>query len=274
MRVIDYKKLFQLDGKTAVVTGAAGGIGGEACRALASAGASVLVTDFAEERGRALADELRAAGAQAEFLRLDVTSDEQWGNTIATAIRAFGGLDILVNCAGIERMHFLTEFPLVDFRQVMETNVIGSFLGCQHAVRAMRPKGAAGKGGSLINLSSVVGLTGVIAHSAYCASKGAVLNLTRSIAVECAQLKLGIRCNSVLPGLTQSDMADSFLKNFASLGLFETVAQSEAAFLASVPNGKWGYPQDIAGAIIYLAADVSRHMTGAQMVVDGGFAAV
>lgn len=109
---------------------------------------------------------------------------------------------------------------------------------------------------------------------AYCASKGAVLNLTRSIAVECAQLKLGIRCNSVLPGLTQSDMADSFLKNFASLGLFETVAQSEAAFLASVPNGKWGYPQDIAGAIVYLAAGVSRHMTGAQIVVDGGFAAV
>jgi 3alpha(or 20beta)-hydroxysteroid dehydrogenase len=270
----DYKALFQLDGKVALVTGAAGGIGSEACRALASAGATVLVTDLSEGKGKAVAEELRSAGARAEFFRLDVTSEQAWQNAIETARKDFNGLDILVNNAGIERMNFLDEFPLEDLRRVLDTNVVGTFLGCQHAVRAMRPGGAVGRGGSIINLASALAMTGAIANAAYSASKGGVLSMTRSIAVECAQLKFGIRCNAVLPGLTRSEMADSFLKDFARLGLFETPEQAEAAFLAATPNGTWGLPQDIAGAMVYLAADISRHVTGTHVAVDGGFLAV
>ena len=159
----DYKALFQLDGKVALVTGAAGGIGSEACRALASAGATVLVTDLSEEKGKAVAEELRSAGARAEFFRLDVTSEQAWQNAIEKARRDFNGLDILINNAGIERMNFLDEFPLEDLRRILDTHVVGTFLGCQHAVRAMRPGGAVGRGGSIINLASALAMTGAIA---------------------------------------------------------------------------------------------------------------
>jgi 3alpha(or 20beta)-hydroxysteroid dehydrogenase len=274
MEMTDYRKLFELDGKVALVTGAAGGIGSEACRALASAGAAVLVTDSSEEKGRVIAEEIRSSGARAEFFKLDVTNDQAWQDAIAKATDCFDGFDILVNNAGIERMHFLCEYPLEDFRKVLDANVVGTFLGCQHAVRAMRPGGSVGGGGSIINLGSVLAITGAIANSAYCASKGAVLNMTKSIAVECAQLSFGIRCNAVLPGLTRSDMGTGFLDDFVRLGLFETAEQSETAFLASIPNGAWGLPRDIAGAMVYLAADISRHVTGTHVIVDGGFTAI
>jgi NAD(P)-dependent dehydrogenase (short-subunit alcohol dehydrogenase family) len=274
MVMTDYRTLFELDGKVALVTGAAGGIGSETCRALASAGAAVLVTDFSEEKGKAVAEELRSSGASAEFFKLDVTSEQAWQGAIAKTLNDFKGLDILVNSAGVERMHFLCDYPLEDMRRVLDTNVVGTFLGCQHAVRAMRPGGEAGRGGSIINFGSVLSIVGAIVNSAYCASKGAVLNMTRSIAVECAQLKFGVRCNAVLPGLTRSDMADGFLVDFARLGLFETAEKAEAAFLAATPNGTWGLPRDIAGAIVYLAADVSRQITGTHLIVDGGFSAM
>ncbi|ANB77520.1 dehydrogenase [Paraburkholderia phytofirmans OLGA172] len=270
----DYKKLFQLDGKVALVTGAAGGIGSEACRALASAGAAVLVTDFSAEKGSAIAEELRSAGARAEFFKLDVTSDQAWQNAVEKAREEFNGLDILVNNAGSQKLHFLCDHPLEDLHTVLNTNLVGTFLGCQHAVRAMRPGGVVGRGGSIINLASALAMTGAIASASYCASKGGVLSMTRAVAVECAQLKFGIRCNAILPGLTRTEMASSFLDDFAKLGLFETAEQSEAAFLATIPNGTWGLPRDIAGAMVYLAADISRHVTGTHVSVDGGYLAL
>jgi 3alpha(or 20beta)-hydroxysteroid dehydrogenase len=270
----DYKTLFRLDGKVALVTGAAGGIGSETCRALASAGAAVLVTDFSEDKGKAVAEELRSSGAKADFFKLDVASEQGWRSAVAKALKDFNGLDILVNAAGVQRMHFFCDYPLEDLRRELDTNVVGTFLGCQHGVRAMRPGGEAGRGGSIINFGSALSVVGAIAAAAYCASKGAVLNMTKSIAAECAQLKFGIRCNAVLPGLTRTEMAEDFLVNFAKLGLFESPEQAEAAFLAATPNGTWGQPHDIAGAILYLAADISRQVTGTHVSVDGGFLAV
>jgi NAD(P)-dependent dehydrogenase (short-subunit alcohol dehydrogenase family) len=257
-----------------LVTGGARGIGAELCRGLASAGAAVLVTDVLEDAGMGVAEELRSYGARAEFLKLDVVNEGQWEKAVSTVIQKFEGLDILVNNAAIEKMNFITDTPVDEFRKIMDVNVSGIFLGCKHAVRAMRPGGAAGKGGSIINFSSVAGITGIIALGAYSASKGAVRVLSKSVAVECAQLKTGIRCNTVHPGITKTEMGDHFLQNFVDLGLSPSAAASEAAFLSAIPNGKWGEPRDLASAAVYLASEASRHITGSEIVVDGGFCAI
>jgi 3alpha(or 20beta)-hydroxysteroid dehydrogenase len=272
--MVDYGKSFRLDGKVAIVTGGARGIGAELCRALASAGAAVLVTDVLEKEGQATAEGLRASGAQAEFIKHDVTSEAQWESLVATAQKKFGGLDVLINNAGIESMRFIADTTLEDFRRILEVNVIGVFLGCKHAIRAMRPGGGAGRGGSIINLSSIAGITGIIALGAYNASKGAVRLLTKSVAVECAQLKTGIRCNSIHPGLIQTDMGTHFLQNFVDLKLVPDAAAAEAGFLASIPMGEWGKPRDIAAGALYLASDASHYVTGSELVIDGGFVAI
>jgi NAD(P)-dependent dehydrogenase (short-subunit alcohol dehydrogenase family) len=268
-----YDKSFRVDGKVALVTGGARGLGAEICRALASSGAAVLVTDVLEKEGRGVAEELRSGGARAQFLRHDVSSEAEWQASIAVAIDQLGGLDVLVNNAGIERMQFVTEVSAEEFRKILDVNVTGVFLGCKHAIAAMRPGGRAGRGGSIINMSSVAGLVGVTALGAYNASKGAVRLLTKSIAVECGQLKTGVRCNSIHPGLIWTEMGRHFLQNFVDLKLLPDMAASEAAFKASVPMGEFGVPRDIASAALFLASDASRYMTGAELVVDGGFSA-
>ena len=268
-----YDKSFRVDGKVALVTGGARGLGAEICRALASCGAAVLVTDVLEKEGRAVAEELRGGSARAEFLRHDVSSEAEWQAAIAAAIDELGGLDVLVNNAGIERMQFVTEASAEEFRKILDVNVTGVFLGCKHAIAAMRPGGRAGRGGSIINMSSVAGLVGVTALGAYNASKGAVRLLTKSIAVECGQLKTKVRCNSIHPGLIWTEMGRHFLQNFVDLKLLPDMAASEAAFKASVPMGEFGVPRDISSAALFLASDASRYMTGAELVVDGGFSA-
>lgn len=265
---------FRVDGKVALVTGGARGLGAEICRALAGAGAAVLVTDVLETEGRAVAEELRAAGAKAAFLRHDVTDEPQWEAAVAAALKQFGGLEILVNNAGIETMQFLTETDVGEFRRILDVNVTGVFLGCKHAVRAMRPGGASGRGGSIINLSSIAGVIGVTALSAYNASKGAVRILTKSVAVECGQLKTGVRCNSIHPGIIWTDMGRHFLNNFVDLGLSPDVAATEAAFKAAIPVGAFGEASDIAAGALFLASDASRYMTGSELVIDGGYTAV
>lgn len=269
----DYTKANRLDGRSALVTGGAGGIGAETARALAQMGAAVLITDVQEARGRETVEGIRKAGGRAEFMKHDVTDEKQWEAATAGVVKHFGGYDILVNNAGIETAAFLSQCTVEDFRRVMDVNVTGVFLGLKHAVRAMSPGGAAGKGGSIINLSSVAGLIGTTGHISYHASKGAVRLLSKAAAVECAQLGTGIRVNSVHPAIVRTEMGDNFMKHAVDLGLVPDLATAEAAFKAGHLLG-FGAPPDVAGAVVYLASDAARWITGSELVLDGGYTAV
>lgn len=271
---IDYGKAYRVDGKVALISGAARGLGAEMARALAGAGARVMVTDVLEPQGRETVAEIRAAGGQAEFFRLDTTDEAQWEAAIAVTVERLGGLHVLVNNAGIERLQFITETTVEEFRKVQDVNVTGVFLGCKHAIRAMRPGGAAGQGGSIINMSSVAGLVGCIGLSNYCASKGAVRLLTKSVAVECGQLKLGIRCNSIHPGVVWTAMGRDLFQHFVDLKIMPDLAAAQTAFETAIPMGRCGAPEDVASAALYLASDAAKWVTGAEFVVDGGYTAV
>ncbi|MGB0955773.1 MAG: SDR family NAD(P)-dependent oxidoreductase, partial [Panacagrimonas sp.] len=201
----DYKTSFRLDGRNALVTGAARGIGAEVCRALAASGANVLVTDILEQPAQAVVAELEQAGVKAGFVKQDVTDEAQWEAAVRAALDQFGGLDILVNNAGIETAALVTECEVEDFRKLMDINVTGVFLGMKHAMRVMKA------GASIINLSSVAGIIGTPAHVAYHASKGAVRLMTKAAAVEAAQLQTGIRINSIHPAIIQTDMGANFI---------------------------------------------------------------
>ncbi len=269
----DYAKSFRLDGKVALVSGAARGLGAEIAQALAAMGAKVLVTDVADGGGRGTVEAIRAGGGTAEAMSHDVTVEAQWQAAVAAAVSKLGGFDVLVNNAGIETAALLSQCSVEDFRKTLDVNVTGAFLGIKHAVQAMSPGGTAGKGGSIINLSSAAGFIGVAAHAAYCTSKGAVRLLTKAAAVECAQLGTGIRVNSIHPAIVQTDMGKSFLKDFVDLGLAPDFAAAEANILALHPMGHFGEPRDVASAVLYLAADASKWVTGAELAVDGGLAA-
>lgn len=269
----DYGKAFRLDGKTALVSGAARGIGAAIAQALAQAGAAVVVSDVAEGAGRETVAAIVKAGGRAAFQKLDVTQESQWQAAIAASIAQFGGLDVLVNNAGIETSALLTQCSLEDFRRVQQVNVEGVFLGVKHAVAAMSPGGAAGRGGSIVNLSSVAGLIGTTGHIAYHASKGAVRLLTKAAAVECAQLGTGVRINSVHPAIVATAMGTQFVQDFVDLKIMPDYATSEAAFKAAHPMGRFGAPSDIASAVLYLASDAARWITGSELVLDGGYTA-
>jgi 3alpha(or 20beta)-hydroxysteroid dehydrogenase len=263
----DYSKVFRLDGKVALVTGGARGIGAAVAEALAQSGATVLVTDILEAEGRETVSRIRKAGGRAEFQQHDVTNEAQWSNTVATATRQLGGLHILVNNAGIETAALLTQCAVEDFRRLMDVNVTGVFLGLKHAVAVMLP------GASIINLSSVAGLIGTTGHIAYHASKGAVRLMTKAAAIECAQLGTGIRVNSVHPAIVQTDMGTQFIQHFVDLKLAPDYATAEAAFKAAHPMGHFGEPADVASAVVYLASDAAKWVTGTELVLDGGYTA-
>lgn len=271
MNKLDYQSAFSLAGKVALISGAAGSLGAEMCRALTAMGASVLATDIDRSAGNTLVDELLAMGASAAFHEHNVTDESHWEAAVASAIDHFGGLDIVVNNAAIVPMAMLDDLDVDQFRQVQNVNVAGTLLGCKHATRVMRPGGRSGRGGSIINLSSVMGLSGSMALASYNTSKGAVRLLTKSVAAECATLQLNIRCNSVHPGLIESEMGTSFIAQLTSLGVTPSLEAAQAGFLAGVPMGVTGTPEDVAAGVAFLASDASRYMTGSELVIDGGF---
>ncbi len=264
---------FRLDGKVALVTGAGGVLGAAIASTLADAGAAVMLTDVREKEVEAAAEAIRSTGGRAEFRIHDVTDEAQWQSVVAATIETLGGLDVLVNNAGVERMAFITECTVEEYEWIQKVNSTGTFIGCKVGVSAMRPGGAAGHGGAIVNLSSAAGLIGVTALHAYSASKGAVRLLTKTVAVECAQLQTGIRCNSIHPSVVESDMGDHFLQNFVDLGLTPDLEATRAAFLAGVPMGRWAQPSDVANAALFLASDASAFITGTELPVDGGFTA-
>ncbi len=260
---------FRVDGKVALVTGGAGGLGATIVETLVEAGAKVVITDVRADEGAKTAAKL---GTNAIFLRHDVTQEAEWEAVLATAVQQFGRFDILVNNAGIEITRLFADIPLEEFNRTMAVNSTGVFLGIKHAIRTMRPGGLCGQGGSIVNLSSVSGLMGSVGLGSYCASKGAVRLMTKAAAVECARLGYGIRVNSVHPAVVRSDMGAALINDYVALGLFPDAETGEKAFATAQPLGL-GQPQDIASGVCYLASEASRWMTGNELVLDGGLMA-
>ncbi len=251
----------RLAGKIALVTGGASvpGLGSATAIRFAEEGATVYVTDRDAEGAETVAAGIRASGGEAHALTHDVTSEADWDRVMAAIDAAHGRLDILVNNAGIAVLRMIEEFTTDDWKLQNNVNLDSVFYGTKRAVIAMRK---AGQGGSIINISSVAGIGGVPACSAYAAAKGGVRIFSKAVAMETAKDK--IRVNTVHPGM--------ILTNMQGVAL-EDNADNYDATLALVPMGYMGEPLDIANMNLFLASDEARYITGAEMVVDGGMMA-
>jgi NAD(P)-dependent dehydrogenase (short-subunit alcohol dehydrogenase family) len=248
-------------GKVALITGAGMGLGRAAAILLATEGARIAVTDIDGTAGAETVARIAEAGGEAAFFPHDVTDPDQWQNVLRAAEERFGRLDVLVNNAGIAIAKTIEETTLDDWRRTMAVNADGVFLGCKYAIPAMRRAG----GGSIVNLSSIDGIIGEADLAAYCASKGAVRTLTKAVAVHCAEQRYGIRCNSIHPGYIWTPQTENYLRD---LGRLE---EERDKALRRHPLGTLGEPKDIAYMVLYLASDESKFVTGAEMVVDGGY---
>ena len=267
------KEFASLRGKAALVTGAASGIGAACARELAEAGATVMLTDLNVAGCERLSAALNDAGGTTFYSEQDVTSEAAWSRVVDETLARCSGLDVLVNNAGIYTGGTLDGNSLESVRRVQQVNVESIFLGMKYAALAMKPGGAAGKGGSIINLSSVAGLIGVPGHTAYGASKGAVRLYSKHAAVEFARLGYGIRVNSIHPGLIDTAMGRLVFDDFVATGLAPDLAAAEEAVLQMIPMALLGKVEDIAHMTRFLASDESGYCTGAEFVVDGGMTA-
>lgn len=247
----------RVDGKVALITGAASGIGRASAVRLVKEGARVVAADVNE---KGLEETCRAAGRNCLPQRLDVAQEKDWVEAIARTKKDFGRLDVLGNIAGVARVSPIAAMSLDDWRFVLGVNLDGVFLGIKHAFPAM----AAGGGGSIVNISSVYGMVANAMVGAYCASKGGVRLLTKSAAIEGAALK--VRVNSIHPGFIETPMIRGDLDDKA-------MEERRSRMLKEHPIGFLGEPEDIANMVLYLASDEARFVTGAEFVVDGGFTA-
>jgi NAD(P)-dependent dehydrogenase (short-subunit alcohol dehydrogenase family) len=254
-------------GKVALVTGAASGIGRAAAVTLAAEGAAVGCADLNANGAEETAAMIAAAGGSAWPCRLDVTSESAWGEAIGQVLQTRGRLDIAVNCAGISFACPVADMSLDDWRRVMAVNLEGAFLGTAHAIRAMRQ---GSRRGSIVNVASVSGVKAQPGASAYCASKAALIMLSRAAALECLRNGDAIRVNCVSPTGVKTPM-------WRTMPFFrDLMAQEggeEAAFQAMArasPHGRWAQPEEVAGAILYLASDESAFITGTNLLFDNG----
>lgn len=246
----------RLQDKVALVTGGAQGIGEAIVRSFAAEGARVVIADIDPQEGQALAAEIPGA----VFRQLDVSDEARWIAVLDSVIADFGRLDVLVNNAGITGRSDTQNDPehttLEDWRRVMTVNTDGVFLGCKHAIRVMRPARA----GSIINMSSRSGLVGIPHQAAYAASKAAVRNHSKTVALYCAEEGLNIRCNSVHPAAILTPMWEAMLKDEADK---EKVA-------AGTPLHRFGRPDEVAAVVLLLATDEATFITGSEFNIDGG----
>jgi NAD(P)-dependent dehydrogenase (short-subunit alcohol dehydrogenase family) len=249
----------RLNGKVALVSGAASGMGQSEALIFAREGARVAVADVMETEGRQVADKIKAAGGQAIFVKLDVGNETEWEKAIKATVDAFGKLDVLVNNAGISGTFDPDTLSTSAWDRLMEVNAKGVFLGMKHAIPAMQRAG----GGSIVNISSISGVVGQVGiHMAYNASKGAVRTMTKSAAVQYA--KDGIRVNSVHPGMLPP-MRSS--KGSADPAWREKM-------IRAVPLRREGRVEEVAHAVLFLASDEASYITGVELPVDGGFLAM
>jgi 3alpha(or 20beta)-hydroxysteroid dehydrogenase len=259
-----------LAGRHAVVTGGACGLGAAMAQALAESGASVVIADLLDEEGTATARSLSGNGTKAAFVHLDVTSDDNWASAIEEAIAAIGGFDILVNNAGIEITQLVADLDAADTARMLSVNVLGTALGIKHAFRAMRPGGAAGNGGAVVNTASVAATIVFPGIAIYSATKSAIDRLTRVSAMEAGKLGYGVRVNCIYPGLVPTIMGSQLAVDCAELGLFPSPTHAVAAVVELTPLGRLGEPADMADAVAFLASDAARFITGVGLPVDGG----
>jgi 3(or 17)beta-hydroxysteroid dehydrogenase len=255
-------------GKVALVSGAAAGIGQASALLLAREGAAVVCTDVDVGGAEATARAVRAAGGQASAVALDVSDEAAWRSALAYALETFAGLHVLVNSAGISFARPVVETTLDEWRRVMAINLEGVFLGTRSTIAVMRERGGAG---SIVNLSSASGIRVAAGASAYCASKAAVTMFSRVAAKECANGGLRIRVNTVSPGGVRTPMwrAMEFFDELVTRTGSEDAAW--AALAESAPFGRFAGPEEVALAVLYLASDESLYVTGADLVIDGGF---
>jgi NAD(P)-dependent dehydrogenase (short-subunit alcohol dehydrogenase family) len=256
----------QVQGKVALVTGGASGIGAAVAELLAREGASVAVTDVDDLKGPELVAGIRKAGHEAVFLHQDVTSEARWVEVVSEVEKGFGRLDILVSNAGIGIMvPSITDMSLEDWRRQIAINLDGVFLSVKHCLPLMRKTG----GGSIIMMSSLAGLRGAAGLSGYCATKGGVRLFAKSIAMECASAGDRIRVNSVHPGIIDTPIWGKIPTEATGSGRNAPIDPDERAKLAT-PLGRAGHASEIASGVLYLASDASRYVTGTELVIDGG----
>jgi 3alpha(or 20beta)-hydroxysteroid dehydrogenase len=241
----------RIDGKVAIISGGARGMGAAHARRFVAEGAAVLIGDVLDDEGRMLA---KGLGDRAVFAHLDVTSEVSWNDAVAAAEARFGPVSVLVNNAGIASVGRIETLDLADYRRVVEVNQIGTFLGMKAVLPSMRRAG----GGSIVNISSTGGLVGFDSLVSYVASKFAVRGMTKTAAVEFAQD--GIRVNSVHPGMIRTPMTAG-------------VPESDDLVTRQAPLHRMADPEEVTNMVLYLASDEAGFSTGAEFVVDGGFTA-
>ena len=247
----------RLENKVVLISGGAKGMGAVEAKLFAKEGAKIVIGDLLNAEGKQVEAEINETGGECLFVPLDVTDEDQWKQAVAATVGRFGKLDVLINNAGIFRASPVEATSSDEWDQVMDINAKGVFLGTKAAIPAMRDAG----GGSIINLSSVAGLVGAAYSSAYSASKGAVRLLTKSTAIQYAAE--GIRCNSVHPGVIQTGMTAEAIAD----------PRFKSERLDPTPLGRLGQPDDVAYGALYLASDESSFVTGAELVIDGGWTA-
>jgi len=256
----------QVQGKVALVTGGASGIGAAIAELLAREGASVAVTDVDELNGPEVVAGIRKAGGEAIFLTQDVTSEARWSEVVAEVGAHYGRLDILVSNAGIGiAVPTIVEMSLADWRRQTAINLDGVFLSVKHCLPLMRKTG----GGSIILMSSLAGLRGAPGLAGYCATKGGVRLFAKAIAMECASFADGIRVNSVHPGIIDTPIWGKIPTEATGATPNAPIDVEERARMAT-PLGRAGQASEIAAGVLYLASDASRYVTGTELVIDGG----
>lgn len=250
--------------KVALITGAAVGIGRACAEILASGGARVLLTDINPEALQSTAEDLKARGYTVACAEHNVVDQQRWAEVVDLCVERFGGLDILVNNAGIFVGGLAINTTLEDMQRLQEVNVNSIYMGTQAAAKVMQP------GASIINLSSVVALKGLPGHSAYGASKGAVRLYSKHTAVEFARMGLGIRVNSVHPGIIATAMSSQVYQDFVDCGMAADIDAARAMVAELTPLGREGRAEEVASIVRFLASDASSYCTGSEFIVDGG----
>ena len=263
-----------LDGKVALISGGARGIGAETARLMSQAGARVVIGDVLAKAARETVAAIAKAGGEAAFVDLDVTSESAWSAAVGEATERFGKLDILVNNAGIFIGRDIEQATLAEWHRLVAVNMTGVFLGTKYAAPALRASGRdSAHGSAIVNLASIAGLVGSQLDPLYSMTKGGVTLFTKSMALAFAKKGDRIRVNSVHPGVIETDMGEqTFTRRMAVIGTNDVEAARENSRQMH-PIGRLGTPDDVARTIVFLASDDARFMTGSALVVDGGVTA-